>query len=475
MLVESSENSGRQHKGTPAKMQIQQQSVSNSDLKDGEFAAGFYGRHREGALVRSAASLLMWITAIPAYWVGLIGGRQFLGITLSVAFLVAINGPLVWLARRLRSNSHRDLLTIGIHGCEILGYTAIIHFAGGLEAAFLIPIYSSVVAYIGVVAPRRHLYYVAGMSAFAFCSLVMLEHLGIIPHYPLFGRFPDGNLPWPVASVMLAIVVSLLAVVAIISARTTETLKRSRERLRNQRHELEREVEARRASEQQLQMMVDEKEMLIKEVHHRVKNNLQVISSLLRLQAENIPDPTSRAALLASRHRVSSMSMVHEMFYQSGDLQGVELETFLRSLTVFLRSSYDLECGSVEVQIRVDPVQVNLDTAIRVGLVVNELVTNALKHAFLDQDTPGLLEISLRADEEHAELVVSDNGHGCEQDFNSSESSSLGLQLVKNLAKQLRGTIRLDTTNGTAVHLKFPVKDEVESLVVEQPASTLGR
>ncbi len=192
--------------------------------------------------------------------------------------------------------------------------------------------------------------------------------------------------------------------------------------------------------------------------HSRVKNNLQVISSLLTLQAQSMPDAATKAALLASQGRVSSMSLVHEMFYQSGDLKHLDLEPFLRDLTGFLRSAYDLEAGSVEVRTHTMSVLVTLDTAIHVGLVVNELVTNSLKHAFPARETPGLLEISLSAESDSAELVVADNGCGLREGIDWTNADSLGLQLVQNLAGQLRGTISLDTTNGTAFRLQFPIK-----------------
>lgn len=408
--------------------------------------------------MRSGASILMWLTAIPAYKVGLLGAAQFRGVSYAVAFLVLLNFPLLWLAGRLHSRASLERLSIAAHGCEVLGYTAIIHYVGGIEATFLTPIYCGLIAYIGVVAPRRHLFFVAGMSAFAFCGLVMLEYLDVLPSYPFFSRFPRSRLPWPVASVVLATVAALLYVVAIITARTSDLLRKSRERLQLQKKQLEREIEARKESEAQLQLLVDEKQMLVKEVHHRVKNNLQVISSLLKLQAASMPDAATKTALLASQGRVSSMSLVHEMFYQSGDLKHLDLEPFLKNLTGFLRSAYDLEGGNVEVRTHTMSILVTLDTAIQVGLVVNELVTNSLKHAFPARETPGILEISLSAESDSAELVVADNGCGLQEGLDWTKTDTLGLQLVQNLAGQLRGTISLDTTNGTAFRLHFPIK-----------------
>ena len=195
-----------------------------------------------------------------------------------------------------------------------------------------------------------------------------------------------------------------------------------------------------------------------------VKNNLQVISSLLKLQAESMSDQKTKTALMASHGRVNSMSMVHEMFYQSGDLRQLELGPFLRNLAASLRAAYDLEIGSIEIRVTVDPVQVPLDTAIRVGLVVNELVLNALKHAFTDPSQRGLIQILMSVEEGSAELTVVDDGKGLPEGFSWTETDSLGLQLVQNLARQLHGDIWLDTSNGTAFHLRFPITAEVEAL-----------
>lgn len=422
-----------------------------------------YRRHRDGALVRSAASLLMWITAIPAHTVGILDGPQFRGVTLAVAFLVTMNFPLVWLARRLRSKRAYEYFSIAIHGCEILGYTAIIHFVGGLDAGFLTGIYCGLIVYIGVVAPRRHLFLVAGMSALAFALLVLLERAGLLASFPLFGGFPSGRPSVAAVSVILGVVAALLFVVAGISARTSSLLKRSRERLKLQKDRLQGEIEARTETEAKLRALVEDKQMLIREVHHRVKNNLQVISSLLKLQAESMSDDTIRTALMASHGRVSSMAMVHEMFYQSGDLHRVDLKPFLRDLTAHLTSAYDIGSGPIEVRLDTNSVQVTLDKAIRIGLVVNELISNALKHAFCERDAPGLLQITLSVDSDSAELTVADNGRGLPATFDWTAVDSLGLLLVRNLARQLHGAIRLDATTGTAVGLRFPIADELEA------------
>jgi len=443
--------------------------VQDEYMKDVDFevvreplADRVYRRHREGALVRAVSSLLMWVSAIPALKVGILDPVQFRGITLAVVFLVAINFPTVWFAGLARSRLAHECLSITVHAAEILGYTAIIHFAGGLSATYLTGIYCGLIVYVGVVAPRRHLFLVAGMSALAFILLVVLERNHVLSTYPLFSGFEGGHATWAAVWVILGIFATLLFVVAIISAHSSALLRKSRQSLMLQTAQLQREIEARTETEAKLRLLVDEKEILVKEVHHRVKNNLQVISSLLKLQADSTPGDQTRTALLTSHGRVNAMSMVHEMFYQSGDLQQVDLGPFLRSLSSYLGSAFDLEGRSVEIRVVTDPAKATLDTAIRVGLVVNELVSNALKHAFAERNTPGLLEILLRVDSGFGELTVADNGRGLPESFDWTKTETLGLKLVHSLARQLSGALRFETTGGTTFQLRFPIADGSE-------------
>jgi two-component sensor histidine kinase len=407
----------------------------------------------------------MWITAIPAHMIGILDGTQFRGVTLAIVFLVLMNPPLLWIAERLRSRNAFERLSIAVHGCEVLGYTAVIHFVGGLDAAFLTAIYCGLIVYVGVVAPRRHLFLVAGMSAFAFCALVMLEHVGVLRSYPLFGNFPSGHPPWIAISVVLAAVTALLFVVAIICARSSGLLRKSREDLRLRSEQLQREIEARKRTEAKLRTLVDEKQLLLQEVHHRVKNNLQVISSLLKLQAEGIPDAQIRTALATTRGRVESMAMVHEMFYRSGELDQVDLEPFLRNLSAYLVSAHDLEHGPVEVVQNLESVKVGLETAIRVGLIVNELITNSLKHAFPATGPTGRLELRMSTEAGSASLTVADNGPGLPPDLDPKRTETLGLQLIHNLARQLRAELRIEGSGGASFHLRFPVADAAHTPV----------
>jgi two-component sensor histidine kinase len=208
-----------------------------------------------------------------------------------------------------------------------------------------------------------------------------------------------------------------------------------------------------------------EKEVLIKEVHHRVKNNLQVIASLLRLQAEAATDETAIAALQGSQHRVESIAMIHEQLYQSADLRQVHLAQQANLLVTNLFHAFGVDpariSGEVTVCPRPDggPLVLGVDQAIPVGLILNELISNALKHAF-PGGRSGFIRIEARIQAHNlngrVELAVIDDGVGVPEDLATRTSKSLGLQIVEILVRQLKGTWELKREAGTIFRLSFP-------------------
>jgi predicted ATPase/two-component sensor histidine kinase len=199
---------------------------------------------------------------------------------------------------------------------------------------------------------------------------------------------------------------------------------------------------------------LEEKDSLLQEVHHRVKNNLQLISSLLNLQASNVSDPKTIELFRESRNRVRSMALVHENLYKAGNFARIEMSSHLRTLCGYLARSYAVSDGDVRLVIAIeDHLELDLDSAISCGLVVNELVSNALKHAFRLHDR-GRINVSLsRLNAGGYQLVVEDDGIG----FNPAEieNTSLGMQLVRDLVDQLRGSIRFESANGTRIAVIF--------------------
>jgi PAS domain S-box-containing protein len=217
------------------------------------------------------------------------------------------------------------------------------------------------------------------------------------------------------------------------------------------------DVTARRRVEELTRAALREKELLLSEVQHRVKNNLQVISSLLNLQAQQIPNEAARAALQESRFRVRSMALVHDMLYRSPTFGRIDIADYVRTLAAQLARAYGTDPARVHVHVDAEPVTIGIDTAIPVGLLLNELVSNALKHAFPNPTDAGDIRVSLRRETDgRLVLGVRDTGIGLPSDLDWRHPTSLGLQLVNTLAEQLHASLeRVATSRGTALEVDF--------------------
>jgi predicted ATPase/two-component sensor histidine kinase/GAF domain-containing protein len=212
-----------------------------------------------------------------------------------------------------------------------------------------------------------------------------------------------------------------------------------------------------RQAQERLQASLDEKEALLKEVHHRVKNNLQLISSLLNLQAARILDSGVAEKFAESRNRVRAMAMVHENLYRSGNFARVLMRAHIQRLCADLIRAYGMHSAGVDLKIDIDDVQLDLDRAISIGLIINELVSNALKHAF-PNGRPGLVRVDLKlAQGRHCVLTVQDDGIGVPVQFDPERADSLGLQLVQDLTDQLHGEISLSRDRGSRFNVSFDV------------------
>lgn len=207
-------------------------------------------------------------------------------------------------------------------------------------------------------------------------------------------------------------------------------------------------------AQERLRDSVREKEAMLKEIHHRVKNNLQVISSLLNLQAEQITDAAGRAVFLESQSRVRAMALVHETLYGSESLAGIELPRYIDRLCDSLLQTYG-GAGSVTLERTVASIDLDLDRALPVGLIISELVSNALKYAF-PEGRNGRIEVMVAETENSVYLLrVSDDGVGLPSDLDLERTTSLGLYLVRVLAHQLRATLEVGRTGGTTFNLRF--------------------
>ncbi|MDD3754369.1 MAG: PAS domain S-box protein [Methanobacterium sp.] len=215
-----------------------------------------------------------------------------------------------------------------------------------------------------------------------------------------------------------------------------------------------RDITDRKKMELELRKSLEEKEMLVKEIHHRVKNNLMVISSLLNLQSRYIKDKKALSMFKESQNRAKSMALIHERLYRSTDLKSIDFGDYLRTLATDLYRTYVPEPSRIELDMNVEKVMIDINTAIPLGLIVNELLSNSMKHAFPGK-REGEINLEFGITDDEFVLVVGDNGIGFPEDLEFQNTSSLGLQLVNTLTRQISGIIELDTTNGTLFSIKF--------------------
>jgi PAS domain S-box-containing protein len=215
-----------------------------------------------------------------------------------------------------------------------------------------------------------------------------------------------------------------------------------------------RDVTRRKKTEKLLQNSLDEKEMLLKEIHHRVKNNLMIISSLLNLQSRYIKDEESKNIFKESQNRARSMALIHERLYQSADLKRIDFGEYIRTLANDLYHTYVMDTSLIKLNIDVDDLRLDINTSIPLGLIVNELVTNSLKHAF-PEGKSGEIDIIFHKQDKNYLLEVKDNGIGFPEDIDYKNTDSLGLQLVNNLTEQIEGKIEFNNKSGTSFKIIF--------------------
>lgn len=211
----------------------------------------------------------------------------------------------------------------------------------------------------------------------------------------------------------------------------------------------------RKMAEEQISKSLDEKNVLLREVHHRVKNNLQIISSILNLQSFIVKDKVLLDILKQNQNRIKSMAMIHEKLYHSPDLVQIDFSDYIKSLSANIFYSYAVKKDQVNLVLDIDEnIMLNIETSIPCGLIYSELLSNSIKHAF-PNGMNGEIEVLFKKDDGDLMLRVIDNGVGLPKDVDFHDTDSLGLKLVDNLVKQIEGTIEIDQSHGTAVTVKF--------------------
>jgi len=215
------------------------------------------------------------------------------------------------------------------------------------------------------------------------------------------------------------------------------------------------DITERKRAEESIQASLQEKDVMLREIHHRVKNNLHVISSLFNLQAGQTQSREYREILKGGQTRVQAMSLVHEKLYQSHDLSKIDLATYIRSLAVLLFQSYRIDFNQVRLEMDFEEVSLDINSAVPCGLILNELISNSLKHAF-PEDRKGKIRLEVKhGSDDTIILRVADDGIGFPKNLDFRQSESFGLQIANLLVGQLEGTIELDRTKGTAFTVTF--------------------
>jgi two-component sensor histidine kinase len=220
-------------------------------------------------------------------------------------------------------------------------------------------------------------------------------------------------------------------------------------RVRRHKHEQNAAAEIKR-----LRAALREKETLLKEIHHRVKNNIQIVSSLLRLQAAASDDPRLQDAIKVSQIRIRSISLIHERLYQSPDLATVDFGNYIGLLAGQIIQVFGADPAAVSLDVRADRIRLPAKKAVPCGLIINELVVNALKYAFPPGRT-GIIRIEMRKEKDAYRLLVSDDGVGLPENADLQKPESLGFQIVADLVRQLDGTIEIIRGDGTTFKIEF--------------------
>jgi two-component sensor histidine kinase len=220
-------------------------------------------------------------------------------------------------------------------------------------------------------------------------------------------------------------------------------------------------VSRQKETEYRLRESLREKELLLKEVHHRVKNNLQVISSLLSLQAQRLRDPEMVRLFEESQARVRSMALIHEQLYRSDDLAHIDFAAYVQELVDNLKQGFGRGAARIDFCLDTEPAPLLLELAIPCGMIVNELVANALEHAFPD-DGAGEIRIAFRREGNTYRITVADNGVGMRQRAAAAETGSIGLKVVEALTRQIHGTLDHTCRDGTMFTIRFAAPQALE-------------
>lgn len=219
--------------------------------------------------------------------------------------------------------------------------------------------------------------------------------------------------------------------------------------------ELERKEKKRQEAEEYLKKSLEEKDVLLREVHHRVKNNMQIISSILSMQSRSIEDPRMQEILQESQNRIRSMALIHENLYNHKSLANIMFSTYVKSLCGNIARTYANQQAYVQFDYKMDDAYLPMDIAIPCGLIINELISNSFKYAFVNQPN-GVISILFENKQDNSyALTVADNGSGIPPEVNINKTKSLGMKIIRKLVQQIDGELQTDFSNGTKFTIIF--------------------
>jgi len=228
---------------------------------------------------------------------------------------------------------------------------------------------------------------------------------------------------------------------------------------------ISRDLTAIRKKEEQVKKSLKEKEVLLKEIHHRVKNNMQIISSLLNLQASTTGDSAVKEKFNQCRSRIKAMALVHDRLYRSSSLSKIDFSNYIQTLATHLMSFNQASERDIKLDLNLDKIFLNINKSIPLGLITNELISNSLKHAFPEQNLfinmdkkQKRVRVDLTKEKnDKVELTVKDNGVGLPENFEDKARGSLGMNLIQDLVNQINGEIKIDSSKGTLIKINFPL------------------
>ncbi|QXP52106.1 sensor histidine kinase [Cellulophaga sp. HaHa_2_95] len=337
------------------------------------------------------------------------------------------------LANTFAYNKHQNLsLMYNVTSlATLLSCIIITLFSGGINSAFIFVL--GLVVFAGYVTTKRY------GEVYLYCAFIIVTLI----YFQSILNLPYVRNVVPEDSKDLFNFISILFSLYILGGVFGKILVKTHYNLYRSKLEVEQKVR--------------EKETLIKEVHHRVKNNLQTVSSLLSLQARNMKDEEMKKMIKSSQNRVNSMAMVHEMLYMREDLSKIEYKSYVEELSDYLVRSIKGTDNRIKVAIDIIDINLGIDTAIPLGLLINEAITNSLKYGIKDNGE-GEISIALKKSQDEKDYVlnIGDNGDGYEESITPQTTTSLGLKLIYNLTRQLQGSILKDCTKkGTNYIITF--------------------